>query len=144
MLRETCESVKECVMLVPNKTHDYFQQLLSEVREMRNERTVNAFSTTTNLPINSVLSSSAFRTQNQTSISSLVQGQASTFTSVPHNPLMASISAHQTKYTSTAQKSVTPSKALNGNQNCIPEVSEINSQSNLSSRLTNMANTQIL
>lgn len=105
---------------------------------MRNERAVNAFSTTTNLPINR----SAFRTQNQTSVSSLVPGQAPTFTSVPHNPFMAPISALHMTNTSTAQKSVTPSKALNGYQNCIPGVSEINSQSNLSSSLTNMANTQ--
>ena len=40
MLRGTFESVKECVMSVANKTQDNFQQLLSEVREMRNERTV--------------------------------------------------------------------------------------------------------
>lgn len=142
MLRETCESVKECVMLVANKTQDNFQQLLSEVREMRNERGVNTFSTTTNLPVNSVLSSSAFKTQNQTSVSSLVQGQASTFTPVPHNPFMASISALHTTNTSTAQKSVMPTSALNGNQNCIPGVSGINSQLNLSSSLTNMSNTQ--
>ena len=89
-----------------------------------------------------MLSSSAFRTQNQTSVSSLVQGQAPTFTSVSHNPFVASISALHTTNTSTAQKSVTPSKALNGNHNPIPGVSEINSQSNLSSSLTNMASTQ--
>ena len=38
MMKDTCESVKECVKVVTDSTQNNFQQLLNEIRETRFER----------------------------------------------------------------------------------------------------------